>query len=211
MDKEQEKKSDKIVIIIIGIVLFLLILIGLIYNKSLETKEKQEETNKKITTTTIKEDLEKYELSEEQKDGIITEENQDGTQDLYINNFKIETDMNGEYHDFKKLNDRIIFNVSDADIAVLYSADEYADNVINLTSDIDGEYYGNYEIKNDSIYVTTYKLGQDPKENACNSKAKEKVILVTKITYKDGSYNKKLESYVTAEEYIEQENLTCNK
>ena len=206
MVEEREKKTETLLLIIIGIILIGLIILGLIYAKS----EKGKKSITTTTTTASSESEDKYNLTDELKNKIITKE-EDGYVYLYIDNFKVNIESIDGYYNFKLLKDKIIFTVSDKDVFYLYAVDLSGDNEVNLSKGLNGSYSGDYNIKNNIIYVNTNNLGQDPAANVCNAKSNKKVSFVTKITYKNNEFAKKLDSYKTAREYINENSIDCNK
>lgn len=113
--------------------------------------------------------------------------------------------------------DIVVFIQSDTDMSILTFVDSNG-NIIKTISydDVIGNKISNYEIKDNSIYITSHKLAQDDIAVVCNLKAQNKnedVVYTEKMEYLgNGKFSDLvLENIIKSDDYIKNNNINCSQ
>ncbi len=226
-DKKEEKQKKSSVMTVLKLIIILILLIAVVYTgytfKDNEKKSANENDDK------IKEEQTTSQSTTFDKNRIqIKTENDElgnSVQVIYVDSKKIELDLENvvSIDDVQIMDNLALFNVYLVDGAFLYVLDingNVVDRFVGSSSasqfsgiSLSGESYrGDYEIKDNKIYIPSDNFGQDLPYSVCTSSDGMITSYVDVYEYQDGNLVKyETQNGNTKEEVIEEENIDCGE
>lgn len=226
-DKKEEKHKKSPVITILKLIIILILLAAAAYAGYM-FKDNEDKSNKEVNNQTERnEKTDEKDTFDKDRIEIKTEVDELGNdvQVVYVDSKKLDLDLENlvSIENIQVMDDIALFNVYLVDNAFLYVLDingkvvgRFVGGAVSSETDgirLSGDLYrGDYEIKDNKIYIPSDNYGQDLPYNVCTSSDGSIIRYVDIYEYKDGDLVKyETQNGSTKEEIIEEEKIDCNE